>query len=77
MQTRRAVLLRDPLCVECLAHNYTTEAVEVDHIKPLAKGGTDALDNLQGLCKTCHDDKTVREKGHRRKPRIGADGWPV
>ena len=27
------------------------------------QGGTDALDNLQGLCASCHSKKTNREVG--------------
>jgi 5-methylcytosine-specific restriction enzyme A len=34
---------------------------EIDHIKPLASGGTNEIDNLQALCKACHRDKTANE----------------
>jgi 5-methylcytosine-specific restriction endonuclease McrA len=34
---------------------------EIDHIKPLASGGTNQIDNLQALCKSCHQDKTANE----------------
>jgi 5-methylcytosine-specific restriction endonuclease McrA len=34
---------------------------EIDHIKPLASGGTNQIDNLQALCKACHQDKTANE----------------
>jgi 5-methylcytosine-specific restriction enzyme A len=34
---------------------------EIDHIKPLASGGTNQIDNLQALCKACHRDKTANE----------------
>jgi len=36
-------------------------AAEVDHIVPLARGGTHDLANLQPLCKSCHSKKTMRE----------------
>lgn len=34
--------------------------LEVDHIVPRSRGGTDDLDNLQTLCRTCN-----RRKGNR------------
>jgi 5-methylcytosine-specific restriction enzyme A len=34
---------------------------DIDHIKPLASGGTNKIDNLQALCKACHRDKTANE----------------
>lgn len=45
-------------------------ATEVDHIIELDAGGTNTLDNLQPLCKACHQAKTVaynRSRG-RQKP---------
>jgi 5-methylcytosine-specific restriction protein A len=50
---------------------------EVDHITPLAKGGTDEDDNLQLLCLACHEKKTRIENGYRERKEIGLDGWPV
>ena len=35
----------------------------VDHIVPLAQGGTNSLDNLQTLCATCHSRKTAQQDG--------------
>jgi 5-methylcytosine-specific restriction endonuclease McrA len=59
---RLHVLRRDPICVACDANGILSEAKEVDHIKPLSEGGN-AFDtsNLQGLCKSCHSAKTMRE----------------
>lgn len=37
-------------------------AYEVDHIKPLWKGGEDIMSNLQALCPNCHGEKTLRER---------------
>ncbi|WP_196245106.1 HNH endonuclease, partial [Xenorhabdus bovienii] len=34
----------------------------VDHIKPKAHGGTDALTNLILLCWSCHRAKTATER---------------
>ena len=45
------------ICDEKLQRKY-----EVDHIKPLASGGTNDIDNIQLLCKSCHKEKSQREK---------------
>lgn len=63
---RGGVLARRPLCVDPYKRhpNQTILATEVDHIKPLSKGGTHALTNLQPLCKSCHSYKTAKfDKG--------------
>ena len=37
---------------------------EIDHIKPLASGGTNDITNLQPLCKACHKEKNkTRTRG--------------
>ena len=67
---RASVLYRSPLCVHCGA-----AATEVDHIVPLADGGTHAHSNLQPLCKPCHSRKTLddnRAAGGRMGRRQGA-----
>lgn len=38
------------------------EGYQVDHIVPLFKGGTNDLSNLQPLCGTCHNKKSIRER---------------
>ena len=75
---RERILRRDAsLCQPCKARGHITLAVEVDHITPIHKGGTDAEDNLQAICSECHKAKTAAEQGKSRRPQIGADGWPV
>lgn len=41
----------------------STKKLEIDHIVPLAKGGTNDLENLQILCKTCNSRKGARWDG--------------
>jgi len=45
---------RDPYeCVLC----KLTESLSIDHVHPISKGGSDDLDNLQLLCKSCNSSK--------------------
>lgn len=60
---RRMHLAEHPLCVHCKQEGRVTVATEVDHIQPLADGGTNDSDNLQSLCKSCHSRKTRRAMG--------------
>jgi 5-methylcytosine-specific restriction endonuclease McrA len=58
LNTRKAVLSRDPICQVCDNELST----QVDHIKPLSQGGDPyALDGLQGICVPCHAVKSGRE----------------
>jgi 5-methylcytosine-specific restriction protein A len=62
---RRAQLNRQPLCEECLRRGEITPAKVVDHITP-HRGSWELFvdpDNLQSLCKSCHDRKTAKEDG--------------
>lgn len=59
---RALVLDEEPLCRACLAEGRTTPSRKVDHIKPLAEGGSDARANKQGLCDPCHDTKSAGER---------------
>ena len=75
---RRAALLRErPLCVECERHGRVRAAADVDHIVPLHRGGADAVENLQPLCRPCHAVKTAAERGVRMRPAIGPNGHPI
>lgn len=62
VKTRARILKRDSyLCQPCLTKGRPTEANEVDHIRPKAKGGTDEDENLQAICAPCHKVKTEAE----------------
>lgn len=78
---RKVILARDNYlcqCPECLGGDKRlTAAGEVDHIVPKAKGGTDEESNLRAVNTDCHKRITAQQKGHRPRPQIGADGWPI
>lgn len=61
-------LRANPVCAECWRQGRVTPATEVHHIVGKRKGGTDAWENLEALCKECHSRKTARE-GRWRKDR--------
>jgi hypothetical protein len=61
----------------CEDKGLVTIGVEMDHIEPLFKGGSNDDSNLQMLCVECHRQKTATDLGIRYKPTIGIDGWPV
>ncbi len=45
-------------CIQC---SKRTLYLEIDYIKPLYQGGSNSFENLQGLCGTCHAEKTIRD----------------
>jgi 5-methylcytosine-specific restriction protein A len=55
-KTRAVVLARAPVCAEC-----GRPAEHVDHVRPIARGGTDQRSNLQALCARCNLTKGSRE----------------
>lgn len=57
---RMMFLRRNPLCKTCGAI-----AREVDHMIPITAGGSQSDENLQALCKTCHNRKTNAERKAR------------
>ena len=59
-------LMRKGLCAACTQKIDAGKAWDIDHILPLAIGGTNAPENLQILCRPCHRSKTT----HCDIPRI-------
>ncbi|MFB2881245.1 HNH endonuclease [Floridanema aerugineum] len=48
-------------CEYCLSHqDYIMGRLQIDHIQPLAKGGTDTEDNLCLACELCNQYKWVQ-----------------
>jgi len=61
-KTRYQILTRDNFkCVKC-GQTAQTTILEVDHIKPLCKGGLSTPDNLQTLCYKCNKGKQLAQK---------------
>ena len=73
LQLREYVLAREPVCRIC--NNAAAE--EVDHIIPLFKGGNNSIENLQPICKPCHIDKSLIERGKRTRVRVDNEGKPI
>jgi len=60
------------LCQQCtrpLVFDAPPKTWQIDHIIPVFRGGTTTLANLQVLCGSCHDGKTVGEKSEAAKTR--------
>ncbi|MFX5793618.1 HNH endonuclease signature motif containing protein, partial [Acinetobacter baumannii] len=62
MRERAAVLAEEPLCRLCLEKGLEVASDVVDHIMPLAWGGSDERHNKQALCTPCHDAKSKTER---------------
>lgn len=75
-QRKRRLQRTNGLCERCQAKGLTKAANVVDHIVPLAKGGTDEDSNTRNLCHECHYEVGGEQFAHRIKPKIGKDGWP-
>lgn len=81
-QSMRAQLFaRSPYCIYCKKREgRVIKATIADHIVP-HKGNKSLFwdeENLQPLCKKCHDsDKAREEAGGKAAVRFGADGYPL
>jgi len=62
-EIRKIALNRDKgLCIWCFKENRIEPAVIVDHIVEIKDGGAKwDLENLQCLCRSCHNKKTFGE----------------
>ena len=76
---RQMLLASEPLCRYCKELGKATPAEIADHIIPVKERPDLAfdMDNLQGLCKRCHD--SVKQREEKTGKRIGCDekGVPV
>ena len=54
---KQKVFERDNFTCRNCGEDGTFKSLEVDHIIPVSKGGTDDLENLQTLCYECNMEK--------------------
>lgn len=55
---RRTVFARDRYCCKCCGDD---QELEIDHIIPYSRGGSNDISNLQTLCRYCNGIKSARE----------------
>lgn len=79
-RVRWRIMVRDGFTCQLCKRLCDPSGIEIDHIVPLSKGGTDADDNLRTCCIACNQDRN-RQRGkvqpHASWQRKGcdADGW--
>ena len=69
---RRLYGLQGGKCVGC-RHDFQLRNLEVDHIHPRSKGGTDDFENLQLLCGHCNRVKGNRTQEYLEGKRMGSE----
>lgn len=76
---RRAVLARDVWCVRCRRAGRCEPATTVNHVVPHRGDWSRFVDpeNLEGVCKRCHDGAIQAEERRGFSTACGADGWPL
>lgn len=62
---RKFIFNRDKNCLKC----GTSNKLQIDHIKPISKGGLNKLSNLQALCNSCNSRKSDTYKDYRNGAR--------
>lgn len=67
---RTAILSVQPICTVCaetLPLHLQRVSEQLDHITPLSQGGDDRRENLRGLCKQHHNEKSAEERWKRKR----------
>lgn len=63
---------RHPICEQCERNNIIVPRYCVDHIVPRSLGGSAySEENLQALCRLCHDKKRTQERQQMRQMERG------
>lgn len=59
-KAREIILTKYPHCQKCWMEGKLVKG-SCDHIKPLAQGGTNDVENMQSLCVSCNSSKGNKE----------------
>jgi 5-methylcytosine-specific restriction protein A len=62
-KAKDSLMKRNPqkLCANCHESMSSRYDLQLDHIVPKCRGGSDDQSNLQLLCKECHRKKTTKD----------------
>ncbi len=71
VSTRRRVFVANSRCVSCGA----TKDLQIDHIYPKSKGGSDIEGNLQVLCVKCNIKKGNKFESNLSQLKMVAKSW--
>ena len=71
---REEVLYRDRYTCQYCGHKPPLEYLQIDHFVPVAKGGTDAPDNLRASCMHCNSRKGKRRPTPELLAQLRAEG---
>jgi len=66
-QKRKFLSVAKKVCANC----RTIENLQIDHIIPKIKGGTDEISNLQFLCYKCHKAKHKKREAEEEIKKAG------
>jgi 5-methylcytosine-specific restriction enzyme A len=65
LEVKKYVFERDKYQCQSCGKTHLEIELTIDHIIPLAKGGSNDISNLQSLCRTCN-----QQKKHHFDPRF-------
>ena len=70
-EIRNRYVKAHPFCELCFERGVLIEVEEVHHKQPLSKGGTNDVENLISLCRSCHAKMHVLDdsRWHKKKGR--------
>lgn len=60
----------------CCGEQFSLDALTVDHVVPLSRGGLNTIDNLQPLCMNCNRRKNDRTADYRTLEQLRME-WEV
>jgi 5-methylcytosine-specific restriction protein A len=64
-ELRRQVFAEQPVCAICATTrpwHLQDMSADLDHVVPVSQGGTDERDNVRGVCRQHHAEKSARER---------------